>query len=171
MIIPCIDLMGGKVVQLVQGREKVLERTTEEMLTQFHGFDQIQVIDLDAAMDKGSNGPLVEQLASRATIRVGGGVRSIERARELLRQGAFRIIVGTAAFATGGPDHAFLRELSDEIGAEKITIALDSKHGHIVVHGWQEQTAWTARDVLREFELTVPVSVPVSSAPMSTKKA
>ena len=152
MIIPCIDLMGGKVVQLVQGREKILERTTEEMLTQFHGFDQIQVIDLDAAMDKGSNGPLVEELASKATIRAGGGVRTVERALELIRQGAYRVIVGTAAFAAGGPDHEFLRELSGEIGADKLTIALDSKHGRIVVHGWQEETAWTARDVLREFE-------------------
>ncbi len=88
MIIPCIDLMGGKVVQLVQGREKALEGGTPiEMLKQFAAFPQIQVIDLDAAMSKGSNDDLVELIASRAVARVGGGVRSAERARSLDRAG------------------------------------------------------------------------------------
>jgi len=99
MIIPCIDLMGGKVVQLVQGREKALEADGPlEMLHRFRAFPQIQVIDLDAAMSKGSNDALVEVVASRAIARVGGGVRSPERARALIEQGAYRVIVGTAAF-------------------------------------------------------------------------
>jgi phosphoribosylformimino-5-aminoimidazole carboxamide ribotide isomerase len=152
MIIPCIDLMDGQVVQLVQGREKVLERTTGEMLSLFQGFEQIQVIDLDAAMDRGSNGRLVQYLASRAAIRVGGGVRSTARALELIRQGAFRVIIGTAAFAANGPNVAFLEELSNTIGADKITLALDSKQGRIVVHGWKESTEWTAREVLNQME-------------------
>ncbi|HEX4167925.1 MAG TPA: 1-(5-phosphoribosyl)-5-[(5-phosphoribosylamino)methylideneamino] imidazole-4-carboxamide isomerase [Bryobacteraceae bacterium] len=152
MIIPCIDLMDGQVVQLVQGREKVLERTTGEMLSLFQGFEQIQVIDLDAAMDRGSNGRLVQNLASRAAIRVGGGVRSTARALELIRQGAFRVIIGTAAFAANGPNVAFLEELSNTIGADKITLALDSKQGRIVVHGWKESTEWTAREVLNQME-------------------
>ncbi len=152
MIIPCIDLMDGKVVQLRQGREKVLERSTDEMLSLFEGFEQIQVIDLDAAMDRGSNGLLVEHLASRATIRVGGGVRTAARALELLRQGAFRVIVGTAALTADGPNFPFLEELSTTIGAEKITIALDSRQGHVVVHGWKESTQWTAREMLHEME-------------------
>ena len=152
MIIPCIDLMDGQVVQLVQGREKVLERTTDEMLWLFQGFEQIQVIDLDAAMDRGSNDLLVAYLASRAAIRVGGGVRSSARALELIRQGAFRVIVGTAAFSASGPNVAFLEELSKVIGAERITLALDSRHGHIVVHGWQETTEWTAGEVLNQME-------------------
>ncbi len=86
MIIPCIDLMGGKVVQLVQGREKALEGGTPlEMLERFAAFPQIQVIDLDAAMGKGSNDDLVELVASRSVARVGGGVRSPDRARLLDR--------------------------------------------------------------------------------------
>ena len=85
MIIPCIDLMGGKVVQLVQGRRMALEGgTPEEMLQKFAAFPEIQVIDLDAAIGSGSNDEIVAFLAARAAIRVGGGVRTPERAREAL---------------------------------------------------------------------------------------
>src|SRR5579883_1273484 len=99
MIVPCIDLMGGKVVQLVQGREKALEADPPlAMLEKFRAFTEIQVIDLDAATGDGENSAIVAQLASRAKCRVGGGVRTAERARALVGQGAYRIIVGTAAF-------------------------------------------------------------------------
>ncbi|MFL6351868.1 MAG: HisA/HisF-related TIM barrel protein, partial [Bryobacteraceae bacterium] len=109
MIIPCIDLMEGKVVQLVQGRDKVLEaKSPDEMLATFAGFAQIQVVDLDAAMGKGANDAIVAHLANRATVRVGGGVRTVERVQQLLRQGAFRIIIGTSAFSREGPNHTFL---------------------------------------------------------------
>jgi phosphoribosylformimino-5-aminoimidazole carboxamide ribonucleotide (ProFAR) isomerase len=85
MIIPCIDLMDGKVVQLVQGREKALEGAPPlEMLERFSGFPVIQVIDLDAALGKGENNAIVELLASRARIRAGGGVRTPERAQALI---------------------------------------------------------------------------------------
>ena len=152
MIIPCIDLMDGKVVQLVQGREKVLERSTEEMLAAFQGFEQIQVIDLDAAMNRGSNAELVGHLAHRATIRAGGGVRTANRAAELIAQGAYRVIVGTAAFSPEGLNRSFLEELARTVGADNITIALDSKHGHIVVNGWNQETKWTAQEVITELE-------------------
>jgi len=153
MIIPCIDLMDGKVVQLRQGREKVLEgKSPDEMLEMFRGFPSIQVIDLDAAMGKGSNSAMMAHLASRATIRAGGGVRTVERARELVTQGAYRVIVGTAAFATSGPNIPFLEELNTTIGRDTLTIALDSKEGRVVVKGWQESTAWAAEDVLHELE-------------------
>jgi phosphoribosylformimino-5-aminoimidazole carboxamide ribonucleotide (ProFAR) isomerase len=89
MIFPCIDLMDGKVVQLVQGREKALEGDSpEQMLRKFAGFPEIQVIDLDAAMGRGSNDDLVRMLASRAVTRVGGGVRTVQRAQALIEQGA-----------------------------------------------------------------------------------
>ncbi|MBV8867597.1 MAG: 1-(5-phosphoribosyl)-5-[(5-phosphoribosylamino)methylideneamino] imidazole-4-carboxamide isomerase [Acidobacteriaceae bacterium] len=152
MIIPCIDLMGGKVVQLVQGREKVLERSTEEMLEFFQGFEQLQVIDLDAAMDRGSNGTLVEYFARHATVRAGGGVRTADRAVELLSQGAYRVIVGTAAFSQDRPNLEFLESLSRLISPDRITIALDSKHGQIVVKGWKQETRWTACEVIGQFE-------------------
>ena len=149
MIIPCIDLMGGKVVQLVQGREKALEGDAPlAMLERFAGFPQIQVIDLDAAMGRGANDSIVELLASRCTARVGGGVRTAERARKLIEQGAFRVIVGTSAFTKTGVNHELLREMP----RERTVVALDSKGGRIVVKGWQESTDLTAEDVIRELE-------------------
>ncbi len=153
MIFPCIDLMDGKVVQLVQGREKALEGDSPtEMLRKFAAFPEIQVIDLDAAMGRGSNVTLVRLLASQAKTRVGGGVRTVERARALLDQGAHRIITGTAAFAKDGINEAFLSALRDAVGRTPIIVAVDSKDGRIVVKGWQESTALAAEDVLRLLE-------------------
>ncbi|HYL35272.1 MAG TPA: 1-(5-phosphoribosyl)-5-[(5-phosphoribosylamino)methylideneamino] imidazole-4-carboxamide isomerase [Bryobacteraceae bacterium] len=148
MIIPCIDLMGGKVVQLVQGREKALEGGTPlEMLQRFAAFREIQVIDLDAAMGTGSNDALVELIASRAVARVGGGIRSPERARMLIEQGAFRVIVGTAAF-----DQELLKKIADAATPERLIIALDSRGGKVVVRGWQEATAFAAEEMIPHFE-------------------
>lgn len=148
MIIPCIDLMDGKVVQLVQGRDKALEAGTPlEMLQLFAAFPQIQVIDLDAAMSKGSNDNLVELVASRAVARVGGGVRSPERAKILVEQGAFRIIIGTAAF-----ERELLAEIADAVTPERLIIALDSRGGKVVVRGWRETTEFTAEEMIPHFE-------------------
>jgi phosphoribosylformimino-5-aminoimidazole carboxamide ribotide isomerase len=153
MIIPCIDLMDGKVVQLVQGREKALEgKSLDEMLQMFEGFPHIQVIDLDAAIGQGANDDQVEYLARRATIRVGGGVRTVERAQTLLEQGAYRVIVGTAAFSSDGPNTGFLEALAAAIGPENITLALDSKDGRIVVKGWREATKYTAVEMAAKLE-------------------
>lgn len=149
MIIPCIDLMAGKVVQLVQGREKALEGgTVEEMLRQFAAFPEIQAIDLDAAMGRGSNGELIRQIATGARARVGGGVRTVERARTLVEQGAYRVIVGTAACGKTGVNAQFLHALRVEVGRHRVVVALDSKGGRIVVKGWRESTDLAAEDVL-----------------------
>jgi phosphoribosylformimino-5-aminoimidazole carboxamide ribotide isomerase len=153
MIFPCIDLMDGKVVQLVQGREKALEGDSpDEMLRKFAAFPQILVIDLDAAMGRGSNDGLVRMLASKAATRVGGGVRTVERAQALVAQGARKVIVGTAAFAQAGVNEPFLAALRDRVGRERLLIALDSKGGRIVVKGWREATGFTAEEVLRPLE-------------------
>lgn len=153
MIFPCIDLMDGKVVQLVQGREKALEADSpDEMLRRFAGFPEIQVIDLDAAMGRGSNDELVRRLASQAVTRVGGGVRTVERAHALVDQGAYKIIVGTSAFTAGGINEPFLAAVRDAIGRERLLIAVDSKDGRIVVKGWRESTTLTAEEVLHSLE-------------------
>jgi len=153
VIIPCIDLRGGKVVQLVQGRDQALEGPPPlEMLERFAAFAEIQVIDLDATLGTGSNDAIVEMLASRARVRVGGGVRTVARAARLVAQGAHRVIVGTAAFDAGGVDAAFLRELARAVGRERVIIALDSRGGRIVVRGWREATALTAEAVLGQLE-------------------
>jgi phosphoribosylformimino-5-aminoimidazole carboxamide ribotide isomerase len=153
MIIPCIDLMDGKVVQLVQGRDKALEGDAPlEMLRKFAAFPEIQIIDLDAAIGKGSNDELVELLAGRTRARVGGGVRTADRAARLVEQGAHKVIVGTAAFDKTGPNRQFLEEAGAAVGPARIMIALDSKGGQIVVKGWRESLDLTAEQVTRELE-------------------
>jgi len=161
MIIPCIDLMDGKVVQLVQGREKALEGDSpEEMLRKFAAFPEIQVIDLDAAMGRGSNDGLVRMLASKAATRVGGGVRTVARAEALVAQGARKVIVGTSAFGPSGAglqacppiNEPFLTSLRETVGRDRILIALDSKGGRIVVKGWRESTGLAAEEVLHALE-------------------
>jgi phosphoribosylformimino-5-aminoimidazole carboxamide ribotide isomerase len=153
MIIPCIDLMDGKVVQLVQGRKKALEGgTPDEMLRRFAAFPEIQVIDLDAAMGVGSNDSIVEHLAAHASTRVGGGVRTPERASLLIEQGAHKVIIGTAAFSVDGINEPLLRGAVEAVGRERILIALDSMGGRIVVKGWRESTAFTAEAVIARLE-------------------
>ena len=141
--------MDGKVVQLVQGRDKALEGDAPlEMLRKFAAFPEIQVIDLDAAMGRGSNDALVRELASHAAIRAGGGVRNVARARALIEQGACKVIVGTAAFSEAGVNAPFLAELRDAIGRDRLIVAADSKGGRIVVKGWREATGLTAEQAL-----------------------
>ena len=153
MIFPCIDLMDGKVVQLVQGRDKALEGDApEEMLRRFAAFPEIQVIDLDAAMGRGSNDDLVRLLAAKAATRIGGGVRTVARAQALIAQGARKVIVGTSAFAANGINESFLASVRDAIGRDRLLVALDSKDGRIVVKGWRESTNFTAEQVLHSLE-------------------
>jgi len=145
--------MDGKVVQLIQGKEKALEGDTPaKMLERFAAFPEIQVIDLDAAMGRGSNDDLVEFVAARAVCRAGGGVRDVARARKLVDRGASKIIVGTAAFSADGPRTGFLESLREAIGKDRVLLALDSKGGKIVVKGWQEATGFTAEDVIHQLE-------------------
>ena len=146
------DLLSAEQ-QLVQGRDKALEGgTPDEMLERFAGFPEIQVIDLDAAIGNGANDALVEHIAAKAKIRAGGGVRTVERAKALLAQGAYRVIVGTSAFQADGPNHKFLGELAAAIGPEKILLAVDSKNGRIVVKGWRESTNFTAEEMVKVLE-------------------
>lgn len=153
MIIPCIDLMDGKVVQLVQGRDKALEGDAPlEMLRKFEAFPEIQVIDLDAAIGRGANDDLVELLAGRARARIGGGVRTPARAARLIEQGAHKVIIGTAAFDKTGANRKFLEEACAAVGASRIMIALDSKGGRIVIKGWRESLDLTAEQVISELE-------------------
>lgn len=151
MIIPCIDLMDGKVVQLIQGREKALEGgTPDEMLERFAAFDAIQVIDLDAALGRGSNTKPLTYIAKRCRARIGGGVRTPGHVETLARLGAERIIVGTAAFRNNGPDVEFLEQLAPH--RERVLIALDTKGGRIAVKGWQESLDLTAESVIQQLE-------------------
>ncbi len=153
MIIPCIDLQGGKVVQLVQGREKALEGAPPlEMLARFAAFPEIQVIDLDAAMGKGENDAIVETLTAKARCRVGGGVRTPARAATLRACGADKVIVGTSAFTAAGVNHALLTTIAAAVTPERIMIAIDTKAGRITVKGWTESFNLAAEDVIAALE-------------------
>ncbi|MGH9358447.1 MAG: HisA/HisF-related TIM barrel protein [Terriglobia bacterium] len=155
MIIPCIDLMGGKVVQLVQGREdsKVLELPDAlSVLERFAAFSQVQVIDLDAAMGRESQAAIIAQLCARKPCRVGGGIRSVERAREVVDQGALKIIVGSSAFTSKGVNHAFLEELASAIPWRNLMIAVDCLGDRVAIHGWKEVLPLTSSEVLPELE-------------------
>jgi len=153
VIIPCIDLQNGKVVQLIQGREKALEGAPPlEMLARFSAFPEIQVIDLDAAMGKGENNAIVETLTKKAQCRVGGGVRTPDRALTLRACGADKIIVGTSAFTAAGVNHNLLATIAAAVTPERIMIAIDTKGGRITVKGWTESFNLAAEDVIAELE-------------------
>ena len=139
MIIPCIDLMGGKAVQLVQGRHKALELPDPiGVLEKFFSFPEIQVIDLDAAMGRAPQIECVRELCRRKLCRVGGGIRSLERALQAVSEGAHKVIVGSAAFTTQGIDHGFLQSLADTISRDRLIIAVDCLNDQVAIHGWRE---------------------------------
>jgi len=153
MIIPSIDLMGGKTVQLRQGREKVLERDDPLELAETWGrFGEIAVIDLDAAMGTGSNTDIIREICKKQECRVGGGIRSVQRARELVSYGAAKVIVGTKAFENDCVNRAFLGELSSAVGEERLMIAVDAVGHEIVTEAWRHRTGIDLFDVLPDLE-------------------
>ncbi|MDR0389417.1 MAG: phosphoribosyl-ATP diphosphatase, partial [Spirochaetaceae bacterium] len=150
MVIASIDIQGGKVVQLKQGSQLMLQRDNPlELIREFDRYGEVAVIDLDAAMGKGHNEELIKPLLRLGRCRVGGGIRSVERAKELVSLGASKIIVGSAAFrdsaanGTGGfaPQLSWLEKLAAAIGRERIIIAIDARDGEITVDGWKTATA------------------------------
>ena len=149
MLIPSIDLMGGKIVQLVQGERKALEfEDFEEWIDRFSSFPLIQLIDLDAAIGTGHNRDLVREFANRLPCQVGGGVRSIQTAEQMLSSGARRVILGSSLIRDGQPDVVFARELADTVGPEKLVFAIDSKEGRVAIRGWRHLTAITPREMI-----------------------
>ena len=153
MLIPSIDLKGGRVVQLVQGERLAIESDDlDGWVARFSGFPKVQLIDLDAAMGSGTNDTLVRQVAPRLRSRVGGGIRSIERAREVLDYGAVAIIVSSSLFRNGQPDLAFARSLADAVGPERVIAAVDSRGGRVVIRGWTEPVDVTAVEAARALE-------------------
>jgi len=154
MLIPSIDLMAGKIVQLVQGEKKALEFDDFDAWTaRFAGYPMVQVIDLDAAMGKGSNADLVERFCERLACQVGGGIRSLERVREVLSRGAKKVIIGSALFTPpgvgSGVNAEFALELARSIGEEKLIFAIDSRAGRVAVSGWKETTELSPADAAR----------------------
>jgi phosphoribosylformimino-5-aminoimidazole carboxamide ribotide isomerase len=153
MLIPAIDLKDGAVVQLVQGEKLAIrDDDIEKWVTRFARFPRVQVIDLDAAMGSGDNLAIVRAIAPRLTCRVGGGIRSAARAKEILDAGAQQVIAGSALFRDGHPDLAFAKELADAVGADRVIAAVDSRDGKVVTHGWKAASAVTAIEAVRALE-------------------
>ena len=153
MLIPAIDLKDGAVVQLVQGeRLAIRDDDVFRWVKRFERFPKVQVIDLDAAMGKGDNLNIVRTIAGSLTCRVGGGIRSVARAQDILAAGAKAVIAGSALFKGGQPDLQFAKELADAIGPERLIAAVDSKGGKVVVNGWKTALDVTAVEAVRALE-------------------
>jgi phosphoribosylformimino-5-aminoimidazole carboxamide ribotide isomerase len=153
MLIPSIDLKGGAVVQLVQGeRLAIRDEDIFRWVRRFERFPKVQVIDLDAAMGTGDNLAIVRQVAGALSCRVGGGIRTVARAGEVLAAGAQQIIAGSSLFKEGRPDLDFARALCDAVGRERVIAAVDSRGGHVVIHGWKTALPLTAADAVRALE-------------------
>ncbi len=153
MIIPCIDLMGRKVVQLVQGRDKAIELPDPfAVLEKFSQFPQIQVIDLDGAMGRESQADIVRELCRRKPCRVGGGIRSVDRAVQVVNDGAYKIIVGSAAFTSNRIHEEFLHSLTEQVPRDKIMIGVDCLGDHVAIHGWKKILPLTSGEALPQLE-------------------
>jgi phosphoribosylformimino-5-aminoimidazole carboxamide ribotide isomerase len=157
MMIPCIDLQDGKAVQLVHGRKRALEvEDVMGLLKRFRRHPWLNVIDLDAAIGTGANEEWVKKLCRAAKrdygmrVRVGGGVRTVARAKELVKLGAAQVIVGSAAFRDGAVDARFLKRLRTAIGRARVVVALDTLRGRIAVRGWRKRLALRPAEVMEE---------------------
>jgi phosphoribosylformimino-5-aminoimidazole carboxamide ribotide isomerase len=150
MLIPSIDLMEGKVVQLVQGTRKELEfDNLQHWIDRFSKYPLVQVIDLDAAMGRGNNHEMVREIARQIPCQVGGGIRTIDAVQETLELGAKRVILGSSLISNGSINATFAREISTELGPDKLVFAVDSRGGYVSIKGWQEATQIKASEMIR----------------------
>ena len=153
MLIPSIDLMEGKVVQLVQGSRKALEfDNLQEWIDRFSKYPLIQVIDLDAAMGRGKNHHMVREIAGQIPCQVGGGIRTIDSARATLNLGAQRVILGSSLISNGTINKTFAEDISTQIGPDKLVFAVDSRGGYVSIKGWQETTKIKAADMMHALD-------------------
>jgi len=153
MLIPSIDLQGGRIVQLVQGERLALESDDfDGWIAKFASFPAVQLIDLDAAKNAGDNAPLVASICGRLPCRVGGGIRDAERAHAVLAAGARKVIVGSALFRGGEPDLGLAQALSDRFGADRLIAAVDARGGRVVIDGWRTQLRISPVDAVHALE-------------------
>jgi len=144
MLIPSIDLMSGKIVQLVQGEKKALDFDDfEYWIERFSKYPLVQLIDLDAAKGEGDNRHLLERFISKLPCQVGGGIRDVETAEQIAGMGARRVIIGSALFADGKIQRDLAALFAHAIGA---------KQGRVAIHGWRTLTEFTAAQAMRELD-------------------
>ena len=153
MLIPSIDLMSGKIVQLVQGEKKALEFDDfEYWVERFSKYPLVQVIDLDAARGAGNNLSCVHRIVQRLNYQVGGGIRNLETARAILDAGARKVIIGSALLEDGKINTQYAATLAGAVGSAALVFAIDSRGGRVAIEGWRKQTAVTAFDMIRALE-------------------
>ena len=153
MLIPSIDLQGGRIVQLVQGERLALETDDiDGWVATFASFPAVQLIDLDAAKGAGDNTRLVASICGRLPCRVGGGIRTIDRADAAFAAGARKAIVGSALFRSDAADIPFAASLADRFGPGRLIAAVDARGGRVVVNGWRTQLSITPVDAIRALE-------------------
>jgi phosphoribosylformimino-5-aminoimidazole carboxamide ribotide isomerase len=158
MLIPSIDLMGGRIVQLVHGETlKLAFDDFEYWIRRFERYPLVQLIDLDAAMRQGENRALIQQIAKQLPCQVGGGVGTVERARATLAAGAKRVIIGSALFAGAG-DAAnpvnldFASALASAVGAQQLVFSVDTKGGRVAIKGWKDKVELTPEAAMPQLE-------------------
>jgi len=159
MLIPCVDLQDGQAVQLVHGRRRELAvADVFGLLKKFSKYSWLHIIDLDAAMGKGENNGLAHELCKEARknfgmkVRIGGGVRSVSRAKAVADWGAHQVILGSAVFRDGRVNTAFLRRLIKSLRRKRIVIALDTARGQVTTHGWRKRISLQAEEVMAQLE-------------------
>src|SRR5579864_279585 len=153
MLIPSIDLMGGKIVQLVQGERKALEfGDFDEWIERFSSFPMVQLIDLDAAKGEGSNAGLISAFTHRLPCQVGGGIRTLAAAEKMLSFGARRVIVGSALIREGKPNATFASSAAAALGTRSLVFAIDSKGGQVAIRGWREVVPTTPAEMIASLE-------------------
>ena len=153
MLIPSIDLQNGHIVQLVQGEKLAIQTDDMELwISRFARFPKVQLIDLDAAMGKASNLVLAKSICARLPCRMGGGIRTVDRAIEVLQAGAHAIIVSSSLFKDGAVDLGFAEALAAAVGPERIIGAVDSKGGRVAIHGWKTLLPITAVEAVKALE-------------------
>ena len=154
MLIPSIDLMGGRIVQLVRGETlKLAFDDFEYWIDRFRLYPLVQLIDLDAAMRQGNNSELIRKIATRLPCQVGGGIGTVEKAAAVLSEGAHRVIVGSALF--GGANLVntdFAHKLAETVGVEALVFGIDTKEGRVAVKGWREQVELTPEEAIPQLE-------------------
>ena len=153
MLIPSIDLQGGRIVQLVQGETLALASDdVDAWIGRFRGRRKVQLIDLDAAKGQGSNDAIVARVCAELPCRAGGGIRSIARATQVLGAGATHVIISSALFADGRVDVEFAERLAGHVGPDRLIAAVDSREGKVVIHGWRTMLDVTPVDAVRRLE-------------------
>jgi phosphoribosylformimino-5-aminoimidazole carboxamide ribotide isomerase len=153
VLIPSIDILDGKIVQLIQGQKKALEFTSfEPWVEKFSSYPLVQVIDLDAAMQKGHNRLLIEKISKELPCQVGGGIRSPEAAKAIIEAGARRVILGSVLVRDNQPDTQIAESFFSMLGADRLVFAIDSRAGRVAVHGWQDQTGLTPFRMIQTLE-------------------